>query len=42
MNDKTLKQLIREELGLKDSKLNESYVTQAKQYDLPKAIAPAS
>ena len=34
MNDKTLKQIIREELGLKSSKLNESYVTQAKKYNL--------
>ena len=34
MNDKTLKEIIREELGLKNS-LQESYVTQAKKYDLP-------
>lgn len=34
MNDKTLKQIIREELGLKSSNLNESYVTQAKKYNL--------
>jgi len=34
MNDKTLKQIIREELGLKES-LNESYVVQAKKYNLP-------
>lgn len=33
MNDKTLKQIIQEELGLTDS-LNESYVTQAKKYNL--------
>ena len=33
MNDKTLKELIREELGLTEN-LNESYVTQAKKYDL--------
>jgi Fe-Mn family superoxide dismutase len=35
MNDKTLKQIIKEELGLKDKILNESYVVQAKKYDLP-------
>ena len=34
MNDKTLKQIIREELGLKSETLNESYVTQAKKYNL--------
>mgnify|MGYP001388505838 CR=1 FL=1 len=34
MNDKTLKEIIQEELGLKKEKLNESYVVQAKQYDL--------
>ena len=34
MNDKTLKQIIREELGLKQDQLNESYVTQAKKYNL--------
>ena len=34
MNDKTLKQIIREELGLQEN-LNESYVTQAKKYNLP-------
>ena len=34
MNDKTLKQIIREELGLKGDTLNESYVTQAKKYNL--------
>lgn len=34
MNDKTLKEIIQEELGLKKS-LKESYVTQAKKYDLP-------
>jgi len=33
MNDKTLKELIREELGLTET-INESYVTQAKKYDL--------
>ena len=33
MNDKTLKEIIQEELGLKN-KINESYVTQAKKYDL--------
>jgi len=35
MNDKTLKQIIREELGMKDKPLNESYVVQAKKYNLP-------
>jgi Fe-Mn family superoxide dismutase len=36
MNDKTLRELINEELGLKKSKnLNESYVVQAKKYSLP-------
>ena len=35
MNDKTLKQIIREELGLENEQVNESYVTQAKKYDLP-------
>tara|TARA_B100001287_G_C22499948_1_gene443153 strand:+ start:94 stop:771 length:678 start_codon:yes stop_codon:yes gene_type:complete len=35
MNDKTLKQIIREELGLKGESLNESYVVQAKKYNLP-------
>ena len=34
MNDKTLKQIIREELGLESSQLKESYVTQAKKYNL--------
>jgi len=35
MNDKTLKQIIQEELGIKKgSKLNESYVVQAKKYNL--------
>lgn len=34
MNDKTLKQIIREELGLRSGTLNESYVTQAKKYNL--------
>ena len=34
MNDKTLKQIIREELGLKSDTLSESYVTQAKKYNL--------
>lgn len=33
MNDKTLKQIIQEELGIKKP-LNESYVTQAKKYNL--------
>jgi len=35
MNDKTLKQIIQEELGLKGKPLNESYVVQAKKYNLP-------
>jgi len=35
MNDKTLKQIIQEELGLKKKVLKESYVTQAKKYNLP-------
>ena len=35
MNDKTLKQILREELGLSNEPLNESYVVQAKKYDLP-------
>jgi len=35
MNDKTLKQIIREELGLNDNPLTESYIVQAKKYDLP-------
>jgi len=35
MNDKTLKQIIREELGMEDKPLNESYVVQAKKYNLP-------
>tara|TARA_Y100001938_G_C8038166_1_gene404603 strand:- start:106 stop:783 length:678 start_codon:yes stop_codon:yes gene_type:complete len=35
MNDKTLKQIIREELGMNKEPLNESYVVQAKKYDLP-------
>ena len=35
MNDKTLKQIIREELGINESTLNESYIVQAKKYDLP-------
>ena len=34
MNDKTLKQIIREELGLQPDNLTESYVTQAKVYNL--------
>ena len=34
MNDKTLKQIIREELGLSTDTLSESYVTQAKKYNL--------
>lgn len=34
MNDKTLKQIIREELGLKGAVVSESYVTQAKKYNL--------
>ena len=34
MNDKTLKEIIQEELGLKKEPLNESYVVQAKQYNL--------
>lgn len=35
MNDKTLKEIIREELGIeKDNQLNESYVVQAKKYNL--------
>lgn len=34
MNDKTLKNLIRQELGLNKNTVNESYVTQAKHYDL--------
>jgi len=34
MNDKTLKQIIREELGMKPNQINESYVTQAKKYNL--------
>ena len=34
MNDKTLKQIIREELGLGGETLSESYVTQAKKYNL--------
>ena len=34
MNDKTLKQIIREELGLEDEQINESYVTQAQVYNL--------
>lgn len=34
MNDKTLKQIIREELGLENETLAESYVTQAKKYNL--------
>lgn len=34
MNDKTLKEIIQEELGLKKKSLKESYVTQAKKYDL--------
>ena len=35
MNDKTLKQIIREELGIEDKPINESYVVQAKKYTLP-------
>tara|TARA_X000000950_G_C13678300_1_gene562883 strand:- start:151 stop:828 length:678 start_codon:yes stop_codon:yes gene_type:complete len=35
MNDKTLKQIIQEELGIKGKTLNESYVVQAKKYNLP-------
>jgi len=34
MNDKTLKEIIQEELGMKKESLNESYVVQAKQYNL--------
>ena len=34
MNDKTLKQIIREELGLNGAVVSESYVTQAKKYNL--------
>ena len=34
MKIETLKQIIREELGLKTDTLNESYVTQAKKYNL--------
>ena len=34
MNDKSLKEIIQEELGLKKDPINESYVTQAKSYDL--------
>ena len=35
MNDKTLKQIIKEELGIEDKPINESYVVQAKKYTLP-------
>jgi len=35
MDDKTLKELIREDLGLSKKKINESYVTKAQKYDLP-------
>ena len=35
MNDKTLKQIIQEELGMNKKTLNESYVVQAKKYNLP-------
>lgn len=36
MNDKTLKQIIREELGMEDKiTLDESYIVQAKKYNLP-------
>ena len=35
MNDKTLKQIIQEELGMNSKTLNESYVVQAKKYNLP-------
>lgn len=35
MNDKTLKQIIKEELGIENKPLNESYVAQAKKYTLP-------
>ena len=41
MNEKTLKEIIREELGLKDNKLTESYVVQAKSYDLPTELLSA-
>ena len=41
MNDKTLKQIIREELGLSKPTLNESYITQAKKYDLPTELLSA-
>ena len=34
MNDKTLKQIIREELGIEKEQVNESYVTQAQVYNL--------
>ena len=34
MNDKTLKQIIREELGMPNEAVNESYVTQAQVYNL--------
>jgi len=34
MNDKTLKEIIQEELGLNKKTLKESYVTQAKKYNL--------
>ena len=34
MNDKTLKQIIQEELGMAKKPLRESYVTQAKKYSL--------
>lgn len=35
MNDKTLKQIIQEELGIEKKPLNESYIVQAKKYNLP-------
>ena len=35
MKNKTLEQVIREELGMGNKSLNESYVTQAKKYNLP-------
>ena len=34
MNDKTLTEIIKEELGMKKP-LKESYITQAKKYNLP-------
>ena len=35
MKNKTLEQVIREELGMEKKPMNESYVTQAKKYNLP-------